>query len=174
MNTLEKNILELLSSDARLGAEAIASMLGEQPSAVKALIRSLEERGAIVKYAEHRAARAGHHRAESAAVEKCAADRADLRAAARQRLLKHVEHPPRNAAKIPGVQRSAQPLRIRVRRDAALIDAPEELRRGDGKRRLAYHDPSARKLRQRREYFPAPLGEHHAAGDTVRHIRADR
>ena len=45
MNTLEKNILELLSSDARLGAEAIASMLG-----VKALIRSLEERGAIVKY----------------------------------------------------------------------------------------------------------------------------
>ena len=50
MNTLEKNILELLSSDARLGAEAIASMLGEQPSAVKALIRSLEERGAIVKY----------------------------------------------------------------------------------------------------------------------------
>ena len=46
MNTLEKNILELLSSDARLGAEAIASMLGEQPSAVKALIRSLEERGA--------------------------------------------------------------------------------------------------------------------------------
>ena len=50
MNTLEKNVLELLSSDARLGAEAIASMLGEQPSAVKALIRSLEERGAIVKY----------------------------------------------------------------------------------------------------------------------------
>ena len=50
MNTLEKNVLELLSSDARLGAEAIASMLGEQPSAVKALIRSLEDRGAIVKY----------------------------------------------------------------------------------------------------------------------------
>ena len=40
----------ILSADARLTPEAIASMLQEEPEKISSLIRSLEERGYIVKY----------------------------------------------------------------------------------------------------------------------------
>ena len=50
MTELEKSVLSILSADARLTPEAIASMLQEEPEKISSLIRSLEERGYIVKY----------------------------------------------------------------------------------------------------------------------------
>ena len=49
MTELEKSVLSILSADARLTPEAIASMLQEEPEKISSLIRSLEERGYIVK-----------------------------------------------------------------------------------------------------------------------------
>lgn len=50
MNRLEKDILGLLAEDCRYPAAKIAVMLEESEEKVAATIRSLEERGIIVKY----------------------------------------------------------------------------------------------------------------------------
>ena len=50
MKTLEKDVLEVLKSDARLTAKQIAAALGETEQAVRACIDGLEYSGAIVKY----------------------------------------------------------------------------------------------------------------------------
>ncbi|MDE6677207.1 MAG: Lrp/AsnC family transcriptional regulator [Clostridia bacterium] len=50
MENLERDILGILSEDCRVSAEKIATMLGKETQAVENAIRSLEKRGAIVKY----------------------------------------------------------------------------------------------------------------------------
>jgi DNA-binding Lrp family transcriptional regulator len=50
MKHLEKDVLELLKSDARLSAKAIAASIGAAEEDVKACIAGLEASGAIVKY----------------------------------------------------------------------------------------------------------------------------
>ena len=50
MKNLEKNILEILKSDARLTAKQIAVSLGETENDVRICIDALEKSGAIVKY----------------------------------------------------------------------------------------------------------------------------
>ncbi|MBO5363028.1 MAG: Lrp/AsnC family transcriptional regulator [Clostridia bacterium] len=50
MKNLEKNILEILKSDARLTAKQIAASLGETENDVRICIGALEKSGAIVKY----------------------------------------------------------------------------------------------------------------------------
>lgn len=50
MNNLEKEVLELLQSDARLTAKEIAATVGAAESEVSACIARLEQTGAIVKY----------------------------------------------------------------------------------------------------------------------------
>ena len=51
MKVLEREVLDLLKSDARLTAKQIAAALGEETAAVQACIDGLEQSGAIVKYA---------------------------------------------------------------------------------------------------------------------------
>ena len=51
MKVLEREVLDLLKSDARLTAKQIAAALGEETAAVQACIDGLERSGAIVKYA---------------------------------------------------------------------------------------------------------------------------
>ena len=51
MKGLEREVLELLKSDARLTAKQIAAALGEKAATVQACIDGLEQSGAIVKYA---------------------------------------------------------------------------------------------------------------------------
>ena len=51
MKVLEKEVLELLKSDARLTAKQIAAALGAETADVQACIDGLEQSGAIVKYA---------------------------------------------------------------------------------------------------------------------------
>ncbi len=51
MERLEKDILAIMSDDCRYTAKKIAVMLGEQEDRVAAAIKSMEERGIIVKYA---------------------------------------------------------------------------------------------------------------------------
>ena len=50
MKTLEKDVLEILKSDARLSAKQIAASLGASEQDVQACIEELEKTGAIVKY----------------------------------------------------------------------------------------------------------------------------
>ena len=50
MTTLETKILALLKEDSRLSATKIAAVLGATETEIKACIRELEEKGAIVKY----------------------------------------------------------------------------------------------------------------------------
>ena len=50
MKTLEKEVLEVIRSDARLTAKQIAATLGASEADVKACIDDLENTGAIVKY----------------------------------------------------------------------------------------------------------------------------
>ena len=50
MKNLEKNVLEILKSDARLTAKQIAASLGETENDVRGCIDDLEKSGAIVKY----------------------------------------------------------------------------------------------------------------------------
>ena len=50
MTTLEKNILELLTEDARLSAKKIAAMLSVDEGTVKAAVKNMEESGLLVKY----------------------------------------------------------------------------------------------------------------------------
>ena len=50
MTTLEKNILELLTEDARLSAKKIAAMLSVDEGTVKSAIKNMEESGLLVKY----------------------------------------------------------------------------------------------------------------------------
>ena len=50
MKTLEKDVLEILKSDARLSAKQIAASLGASEQDVQACIEDLEKSGAIVKY----------------------------------------------------------------------------------------------------------------------------
>lgn len=50
MKTLEKDVLEVLKSDARLTAKQIAATLGENERDVRNCIEGLERSGAIVKY----------------------------------------------------------------------------------------------------------------------------
>lgn len=50
MKKLESDILKILQEDSRLPAAKIAVMLGKAESDVAAAIRSMEERGVIVKY----------------------------------------------------------------------------------------------------------------------------
>ena len=50
MKTLEKEVLEVIRSDARLTAKQIAATLGASEEDVKACIDDLENTGAIVKY----------------------------------------------------------------------------------------------------------------------------
>ena len=51
MKGLEREVLELLKSDARLTAKQIAAALGAEAAEVQACIDGLEQSGAIVKYA---------------------------------------------------------------------------------------------------------------------------
>ena len=50
MTTFEKDILSVLSQDARISATKIAAMLSVEEEQVKSCIRDLETRGVIVKY----------------------------------------------------------------------------------------------------------------------------
>lgn len=50
MTKLEKDILSVLNEDCRYSAAKIAVMLGEREETVSSAIRSMEERGVIVKY----------------------------------------------------------------------------------------------------------------------------
>ena len=50
MTTLEKEILQLLTNDARLSAKKISAMLSTDEETVKSAIRTMEEDGLIVKY----------------------------------------------------------------------------------------------------------------------------
>ncbi len=51
MEKLEKDILAVLAEDCRYTAEQVAAMLGAPVNTVASTMKSLEERGAIVKYA---------------------------------------------------------------------------------------------------------------------------
>ncbi len=50
MKTIEKDVLEMLKTDARLSAKQIAASLGVAEKEVQACIDNLEKTGAIVKY----------------------------------------------------------------------------------------------------------------------------
>lgn len=50
MTVLEKDILSILSNDARMSAKKIAAMLSVSEDEVSACIRAMEESGTIVKY----------------------------------------------------------------------------------------------------------------------------
>ena len=50
MTTLEKNILDILTSDARTSAKQIAAMLSQSEESVKACILAMENKGLLVKY----------------------------------------------------------------------------------------------------------------------------
>ena len=50
MTTLEKNVLNLLTEDARFDAKKIAAMLSVEENAVKNAIKNMEESGLLVKY----------------------------------------------------------------------------------------------------------------------------
>lgn len=50
MTTLEKNVLQMLTTDARLTAKQIAAMLSASEAEVKACIEALEKSGVLVKY----------------------------------------------------------------------------------------------------------------------------
>ena len=50
MTTLEKNVLNLLTEDARFDAKKIAAMLSVEETAVKNAIKNMEESGLLVKY----------------------------------------------------------------------------------------------------------------------------
>ncbi len=50
MKTLERDILEILKSDARLSAKQVAASLGADEKEVQNCIANLEKTGAIVKY----------------------------------------------------------------------------------------------------------------------------
>ena len=54
-----------------------------------------------------------------------------------------------------------------------LIDPPEELRRGDGKGRLAHDDGAVRQGGKLRQDLPASLRQHGPADDAVGHVAAD-
>lgn len=50
MEGLEKDVLAVLEADSRISADRLAAMLGITEDEAKAQVRSLEERGIIVKY----------------------------------------------------------------------------------------------------------------------------
>ena len=50
MTTLEKNILDILTSDARTSVKQIAAMLSQSEETVKACILAMENKGLLVKY----------------------------------------------------------------------------------------------------------------------------
>ena len=50
MTTLEKDILAILTDDARIAPSKIAAMLSVGENAVKACIKNMEESGVLVKY----------------------------------------------------------------------------------------------------------------------------
>lgn len=50
MNKLEKDVISILSEDSRATAEKIATMLGVDKKEAESAVKSLEERGVIVKY----------------------------------------------------------------------------------------------------------------------------
>ena len=50
MTALEKDILKLLTEDARLSAKKLAAMLSADEELVKETIADLEKKGVIVKY----------------------------------------------------------------------------------------------------------------------------
>lgn len=51
MNKLEREIVEILGKDCRIGAERLAAMLGVSREETENTIRELERRGVLVKYA---------------------------------------------------------------------------------------------------------------------------
>lgn len=50
MTTQEKNILDILTNDARTSAKQIAAMLSQSEESVKACILAMENKGLLVKY----------------------------------------------------------------------------------------------------------------------------
>lgn len=50
MEQIEKDIIEILNADSRTPVDRLAAMLGVSEGQAKAAVRSLEERGVIVKY----------------------------------------------------------------------------------------------------------------------------
>ena len=50
MTTLEQNVLQLLTDDARLTVKKISAMLSVDEDSVQSAIRTMEENGIIVKY----------------------------------------------------------------------------------------------------------------------------
>lgn len=50
MEKIEKDVIAILNSDSRIPVSKMALMLGEQESVVEKTVKSLEERGIIVKY----------------------------------------------------------------------------------------------------------------------------
>lgn len=50
MDKLQKDILSLLTEDARISAKQLAVMLGKDEKTVTSAVKALEESGAIVKY----------------------------------------------------------------------------------------------------------------------------
>lgn len=50
MNKLEREIVEILGKDCRIGAEQLAAMLNVTREETESAIRSLEKRGVLVKY----------------------------------------------------------------------------------------------------------------------------
>lgn len=50
MTALEKDILKLLTEDARLGVKKLAAMLSTDEETVKSTVADLEKKGVIVKY----------------------------------------------------------------------------------------------------------------------------
>lgn len=51
MDNLKRRVVSLLQDDARLSAESIAAMLGEDAASVKKAIAEMESDGTIIKYA---------------------------------------------------------------------------------------------------------------------------
>ena len=50
MTTLEKSVIRILTDDARITPERLATMLGKTADEIKACIRAMEEKGLLVKY----------------------------------------------------------------------------------------------------------------------------
>ena len=50
MTTLEKSVLRILTDDARITPDRLATMLGKTADEIKTCIREMEEKGLLVKY----------------------------------------------------------------------------------------------------------------------------
>ena len=149
-----------------LGQEALGIIAREPALGIRRAV-------GIGKDAEHGRARAAHDRTERAAVEQAALDGRDLALAVGEHVLKDVVHPAGEPGHVPVGERGADALRVRAAARGARVHAVEQFRRRDRKIRLADHDRHARHGRDGREPLAAALGQHRAARDTVRHVRAD-